>query len=251
MRKPIFCPRKWNPLFLCTFLLQVLYGHSKNCVKNDQCSCTFDDGSGVVDLSALGKKSGDPLIKDEPAKDYYKYSFNPCYPFSEWNCENAAGCQISELGGIAYNIGDAKKVAFSFDGTDVIGTYSSENGLRASIVKYKCDPSVDPPKYSISGETSPGSMKYGFTITSRAACPGGAGAAGSISAGSILLIVFFMVLFVYLVTGVIFNRVYRQKSGREVIPNVTFWTALPGLIKDGFGFIVARISRRESNYQQI
>ena len=34
---------------------------SKNCVQNDQCSCTFDDGSGTVDLSKIGTNGGAPL----------------------------------------------------------------------------------------------------------------------------------------------------------------------------------------------
>ena len=35
--------------------------HTKDCIKQDQCSCTFDDGSGTMDLSNLGSQSGDPL----------------------------------------------------------------------------------------------------------------------------------------------------------------------------------------------
>lgn len=29
---------------------------SKNCVQQDQCKCTFDDGSGTVDLSPMGSQ---------------------------------------------------------------------------------------------------------------------------------------------------------------------------------------------------
>ena len=36
---------------------------------------------------------------------------------------------------------------------------------------------------------------------------------------------------VYLVTGVLVNKLYRKESGKDVIPNVTFWSVLPGLIK--------------------
>ena len=39
----------------------MLLGHAKNCVQNDQCSCTFDDGSGTVDITRIGIVGGDPL----------------------------------------------------------------------------------------------------------------------------------------------------------------------------------------------
>ena len=43
------------------FLFYSCNGQSKNCVTNDACSCTFDDGSGVMDLSKLGLQGGQPL----------------------------------------------------------------------------------------------------------------------------------------------------------------------------------------------
>ena len=36
---------------------------------------------------------------------------------------------------------------------------------------------------------------------------------------------------VYIVAGVLINKLYRNGTGRELIPNVTFWSLLPGLIK--------------------
>ena len=31
------------------------------CIKVDRCSCKFDDGSGTIDLSNIGKRDGLPL----------------------------------------------------------------------------------------------------------------------------------------------------------------------------------------------
>lgn len=42
---------------------------------------------------------------------------------------------------------------------------------------------------------------------------------------------FFVLLFVYLVGGIIFNRTRREAQGLEMVPNITFWKALPGLVK--------------------
>lgn len=44
-------------------------------------------------------------------------------------------------------------------------------------------------------------------------------------------------LVLYLVGGVAFNKFYRHHEGKEIIPNVEFWMALPGLVKDGHLFI--------------
>ena len=42
---------------------------------------------------------------------------------------------------------------------------------------------------------------------------------------------FICIVTVYLVGGVLFKKMYRKESGRDVVPNVTFWTELPGLVK--------------------
>lgn len=38
-------------------------------------------------------------------------------------------------------------------------------------------------------------------------------------------------MIVYIISGILFNKFYRHNTGREVVPNVTLWMALPGLIK--------------------
>lgn len=38
---------------------------------------------------------------------------------------------------------------------------------------------------------------------------------------------------VYLVGGVAYNKFHAKREGIELIPNVSFWMALPGLVKDG------------------
>lgn len=42
---------------------------------------------------------------------------------------------------------------------------------------------------------------------------------------------FFVLLFVYLVGGIIFNKTRREAQGLEMVPNIAFWKALPGLVK--------------------
>lgn len=42
---------------------------------------------------------------------------------------------------------------------------------------------------------------------------------------------FFTVVIVYVVCGVLFMKYKKGASGRELIPNYTFWSTLPVLIK--------------------
>ena len=49
---------------------------------------------------------------------------------------------------------------------------------------------------------------------------------------------FVVLLFVYIVGGVIFQRYVRGASGKEVIPNVGFWEEFPLLVKVRFELLV-------------
>ena len=40
-----------------------------------------------------------------------------------------------------------------------------------------------------------------------------------------------VVALVYVVAGSVFLRVRRQASGKDMVPNVEFWSSIPGLIK--------------------
>ena len=42
---------------------------------------------------------------------------------------------------------------------------------------------------------------------------------------------FFSVFFMYILVGILVNKYGRNIEGREVLPNYSFWTDLPNLIK--------------------
>lgn len=48
--------------------------------------------------------------------------------------ETVQGCQIDTARSVYYNIGDSKQVAFSFDGSNVVGTYTSHDAARYDII---------------------------------------------------------------------------------------------------------------------
>ncbi|XP_052808450.1 cation-dependent mannose-6-phosphate receptor-like [Mya arenaria] len=248
-------------------LLVVLVLHASEtlcatCVQSGQCACTYDDGSGTVDLSPIASTDqSNPLIRDAFAPDTYAYSFNPCLPFTEGTCVNAAACQFDTNGNIYYNIGDSSKVTLANSGTTITATYVADDGARQSKATFTCDPNKDPPDVQALGETS--QSFYEFAITTKYACassgPGPGPGPGpvvivttslSISVGWILTILFLGVGVTYLVAGVVFNRFYRHNAGREQIPNINFWIAIPGLIKDGCLFVVGKVKNIRGGYQK-
>ncbi|KAL4222230.1 hypothetical protein ACF0H5_018267 [Mactra antiquata] len=229
-----------------TFCLCIVCGlcEANDCKTESPCKCKFDDG-GEFDITNLGKQDGTALIQDNFAPDNYAYSFNPCYPFTEGTCVNAAACQYDSNNNIYYNIGDASKVAFSYDGTNIIGTYTADDDARTSTVTFICDPSADPPTYTTDGETS--TAIYSFHVTSKLACiNGGNEGSGSsgFSVGGILIIVFFSLVIVYFITGIVFNKFVRHETGKDLVPQVGLWASFPGLVKDGCLFLVGKITRK-------
>ena len=79
--------------------------------------------------------------------------------------------------------------------------------------------------------------------------PGGAtgGGSGGLQGGDLFLLLLFLSATVYFGGGMVFN--YQRTGGMKnggtpVIPHVTFWRALPGLVADGFRFVfVERFGR--------
>ena len=59
-------------------------------------SCIFNHPTnGVINLTSIGLQDGQARFQDlsVTSNPYYTYSFNPCYPFRENDCQNAAVCQ--------------------------------------------------------------------------------------------------------------------------------------------------------------
>ncbi|RMX37275.1 hypothetical protein pdam_00023102 [Pocillopora damicornis] len=104
-----------------------------------------------------------------------------------------------------------------------------------------------PPKVTVSS-TQIGVVMVKVEFEYSGACSKGGGGGGKddepskpLSVGSIMLILFFPGVFLYCVVGVLVNK-GAGKTGKEMIPNSKFWSDLPGLIADGFSFVVAKIT---------
>jgi hypothetical protein len=76
--------------------------------------------------------------------------------------------------------------------------------------------------------------------------PSGSGGKNGLTVGSILLIVVFCALVIpYFVIGMLYMKFHEGASGADLVPNKAFWVSLPGLIADGFGFVAAKMTRKD------
>jgi len=151
--------------------------------------------------------------------------------------------------------------------------------LRTTTFTLKCGPNpFSDPTYFDATESGNPLCNYQFTFTSCQACRnialcdnsdppndnGGGGSdpdgpsADSISGGSVFLIVFFVLLFVYCAAGAAYQFKMKDSRGLDLIPNLEFWKDLPFLIKDGCVFcyqktrdLIMRITSRggSTSYQ--
>ncbi|CAL1535584.1 unnamed protein product [Lymnaea stagnalis] len=215
---------------------------ARECVKVDACSCKYDDDIGaVVNLRPLASSNGNPLFLDHAGKDGAFYSYNPCLPFNEGQCKDSAICKRDGANGTTTSLADQSKVSFhaSEAGRKIEVSYPSPSGLGImSFFTYTCLEQQDPPLFTAFGYDNI-SRQYHFQVDTKCACDNGCYVApdsGGLSAGSVLLIVFFVLVFVYLVVGFIHGNVSRSMSGREALPHYDFWVGFPGLVKEGCFF---------------
>ncbi|XP_060578370.1 cation-dependent mannose-6-phosphate receptor-like isoform X2 [Ruditapes philippinarum] len=223
----------------------------------------MDDGSGKVDLTRLGNSDNTPKFKDVLYSDEgYYYSYNPCGGFDEGACSNAAVCVSNQDKSEQQQIGDASRAAFKWDddSNNVIAAYTSGKGvLRLSTVNLICDPNACTPTFQPEGEQGAG--QFEMTLTTVCACPGkcgpngptscsGSGSSG-LSGGSILLIAFFTLVVIYFVAGILYMKFKNQATGTDLIPNKSLWTSIPRNVVNGNKFVISKITRKPTTYDQI
>ncbi|XP_068670755.1 cation-dependent mannose-6-phosphate receptor-like [Montipora foliosa] len=235
---------------LLTFMLtQQLFSLStaeETCEKIDVCSCKFKNGS-VVNLRPVdgGSKPRFTGIKGDSGRSF---DWNPCTPFDthatepgpkkQGYCTDTMVCQVAGDGD--RNAG-SKDTTFSVENGNVVVAYGAQAGFdqtkRKSRITLKCDPS-QPGNGTIPQFTEVEKALYHATFTSKFACPKrGRAEGGGLSTGSILLIIFFCLLFMYIIVGILLNHyAWGVKSVPEILPNHSFWADFPFLVKDGVVF---------------
>ncbi|CAL1531275.1 unnamed protein product [Lymnaea stagnalis] len=126
-------------------------------------------------------------------------------------------------------------VLLEYKGGEVYGSHCGSEPRRTSIM-ITCDPDVELNNAEMifleEENTKSDLCFYLFELKHKAVCPNPSGG-GGLSIGSILVIVFFTVLGVYLFLGFLYQRFVLKSKGLEQIPNYEFWKDFGNLQADG------------------
>jgi len=175
------------------------------------------------------------------------FDWNPCTPFTiekaNSECKDVMVCQIIAFEDPPAIPAGTKDTSFSVDdeGNVVIlygGSKDNKGYTRQAEITLMCDQSTNGTKPGSFSErkTSSSSSIYSTTFTSKYGCATG-GSSGGLSVGSILLIIFFPLVVMYVIIGILINRYGRGiESMPELLPNHSFWADFPFLVKDGVVF---------------
>ncbi|XP_042345341.1 cation-dependent mannose-6-phosphate receptor [Plectropomus leopardus] len=116
---------------------------------------------------------------------------------------------------------------------------------RRAVVMISCDRKTDAGQLSVVLEDRDRLQEcfYLFELDSSAVCPA---LESHISTGSIMLIIGFCLLAVYLIGGFLYQRLIVGAKGMEQFPNYAFWVEFGNLTADGCDFVCRSRNREEA-----
>lgn len=115
--------------------------------------------------------------------------------------------------------------------------------MRKAIIMISCDKTKDDLKVVLEDRDKEHDCFYLFELDSSLMCPP---VESQLSAGSIILIIGFCLLAVYLIGGFLYQRLIVGAKGMEQFPNHAFWVEVGNLIADGCDFVFRSRSRDEA-----
>lgn len=215
-------------------------GQTRNCkLANDQGKESESERKLLSKLEPLASLSFSAVIQDKD--NSYTYYFSVCGNAA--NISNAGLVQIDKSN-ITTVIGQYTETQI-FGGSDwVMLVYKNgskydnhcKQETRKSMVMISCNRNTIGGGFTVIDEerTKPTDCFYLFELDSSTVCPA---ITSKLSAGSILLIVFFSCLTLYIVGGFLYQRLVVGAKGMEQFPNYSFWQDLGNLTADGCDFV--------------
>ncbi|XP_038140375.1 cation-dependent mannose-6-phosphate receptor [Cyprinodon tularosa] len=175
-------------------------------------------------------------------------------------CGNAGG--VPGAGVIQINLKAQEKptVIGRYDSTKAIGgsdwvmlIYSNGDPYdnhcnkepRKAIIMISCDKNTEAGKLTVVLEDNKkqNDCFYLFEMDSSAVCPV---VQSRLSAGSIILIIGFCLVAIYLIGGFLYQRLIVGAKGMEQFPNYAFWVEVGNLTADGCDFVCRSRNREEA-----
>ncbi|CAF1659150.1 unnamed protein product, partial [Didymodactylos carnosus] len=126
---------------------------------------------GTINLTSIGKTNGKPRFKDIKSTllSSSLWSYNPCFQFTEYNCQNAAACQIDRKSKLANIIGEQDNVQWENIYTNPTIIYHTANRQRSLSVELICNDNKDASNdLEVIGEIS--GNEFYMKLRSKCAC---------------------------------------------------------------------------------
>ncbi|KAF7666813.1 hypothetical protein LDENG_00089160 [Lucifuga dentata] len=141
-------------------------------------------------------------------------------------------------------IGGSDWVMLIYRNGDKYDAHCSQE-MRKAIVMITCNRKVDMGQLEVVLEDRDREQDcfYLFELDSSSVCPA---LESHLSAGSIILIIGFCLLAVYLTGGFLYQRLIVGAKGMEQFPNYAFWVEVGNLTADGCDFVCRSRNREES-----
>ncbi|BFY98708.1 hypothetical protein BsWGS_01748 [Bradybaena similaris] len=191
-------------------------------------NCTANTNLGIIDLNRASKGSSYQFTDTVTGNTY---NWEPCSDFTLYGI--TAGAMQLEPGKYSIPIGVHRLASCDTTADGFVRFNMKTDNYWFTYVTCICGGG----DIFIFESENPNS-NVNFQFTSNACCTNYSPPATSstISPGTMLVIVFFSVLLLYLVLGTVYQVAIRQSQGRDRIPNIALWSSVPGLVKDGFIF---------------
>uniref|UniRef100_A0A3B5QMM5 Cation-dependent mannose-6-phosphate receptor n=1 Tax=Xiphophorus maculatus TaxID=8083 RepID=A0A3B5QMM5_XIPMA len=241
-------------VLLWAILTQLLLCRNGVFAGNGTKACKLQDESAsqrkvLERLEPLAGKNFSVTVKEE--KENYRYVFQLC--------GDAGGVQ--KAGVIQQTDSQAKPtIVGSYTSTKAIGgsdwvmliyhngdNYDSHcnNEARKAIIMISCNKNkeVGDLEVILEDRDRQSDCFYLFELDSSAVCPP---VQSQLSAGSIILIIGFCLVAVYLIGGFLYQRLIVGAKGMEQFPNYAFWVEVGNLSADGCDFVCRSKNREEA-----
>jgi len=225
----------------------------------DACVLPAEGSTGApeINLNYLAS-SKDYMVPSLDQPTVYTFDMNICTETkrSEKNCpEGTMVCELlSGTGQAAYLYNLNLEVQRTQQGAKIsgVGARCPTSGNYETTILFICKEQGAKEK-PVNTVLDAANCKATFEFETVVACGGKPPAkkkAKSLDVGMLLCLLFFIPFIIYFAAGA--GLMYRQgRRGTEMVPNNTFWFALPGLIKDGFKFTFSKLRGGSGSYEQL
>ncbi|XP_038150044.1 uncharacterized protein LOC119789292 [Cyprinodon tularosa] len=210
------------------------------CFKVNSCKCIMKDGSGVINLRAMGDADGflgrlRAVPVEGPSVDtQILFSFSPCQLFSQpedllgGNCTNVAACLIFRNPGVHgltshyVNYGTHEGNEFHYNHTLKMLSvmYFAHRKQPMTAAHFHCNPNQSSSIIRLQSLSREGPLH--IWVESPCACPN-ACTTGDLGLGTIFLIILSLSAAAYFILGSCALRPFRSHSGVQISPEDSVW----------------------------